>query len=164
MAQIEAEEYDPLLGLMVINNCFYKRTDSGKTQLTTFNILPMSVIEYIDNQDSEFTMHATLMSTNKLKMPVVFTQPDWGSKSAFIKKLPHPDFAYLGGDTDVSRLFHVLGQIDVPKKIPEKNIIYTSLIKTLKGLRPSIHFLFSIVVVKIWNTTESIVAMNFVPS
>jgi hypothetical protein len=122
MAQIEADEYDPLLGLMVINNCFYKRSESGKTQLTTFNIMPTAVIEYIDSHDSEFTMHAQLISTNNLKMPIVFTQPDWGSKSAFIKKLPHPDFAYLGGDTDVSRLFHVLGQINVPKKIGVRTI------------------------------------------
>ena len=122
MAQIEADEYDPLLGLMVINNCFYKRTDSGKTQITTFNIMPTAVIEYIDSHDSEFTMHAQLVSTNNLKMPIVFNQPDWGSKSAFIKKLPHPDYAYLGGDTDVSRLFHVLGQINVPKKIGVRTI------------------------------------------
>lgn len=124
MAQIEAEEYDPLLGLMVVNNCFYKRTDSGKSQLTTFNIHPTSVVEYIDNDsDNEYTMHARLSSTiSKLNMPVTFTPPDWGSKSAFIKKLPHPEFAYLGGDTDVSRLFHVLGQIDVPKKVGVRTI------------------------------------------
>ncbi len=124
MAQIEADEYDALLGLMVVNNCFYKRTDSGKSQITTFNIHPTSVVEYIDNDtDNEYTMHARLIATNsKLNMPVTFTPPDWGSKSAFIKKLPHPEFAYLGGDTDVSRLFHVLGQIDVPKKVGVRTI------------------------------------------
>lgn len=122
MAQIAADEYDPLLGLMVINNAFYKRTDTGKSQLTTFNIMPSAIIEFADDEQSEFTMHAHLISMNGLKMPVIFTQPDWGSKSAFIKKLPHPDFAYLGGDTDVSRLFHVLGQIGVPRKIGVRTI------------------------------------------
>jgi len=122
MAQVHSEEYDSLLGLMVINNCFYKRSEAGKTQVTTFNIMPTAVIDYADSHDSEFTMHTQLISTNGLQMAATFTQPDWGSKSAFLKKLPHPDYAFLGGDTDVSKLFHVLGQIQVPKKIGVRTI------------------------------------------
>ena len=122
MAQVEADEYDPLLGLMVINNCFYKRSDSGKTQITTFNVMPTSTIEYADNHEAEYTMNAQLVSTNGLKMSLMLTTSDWVSKSAFIKRLPHPEYVFLGGDVDVSRLFHVLGQIQVPKKVGVRTI------------------------------------------
>lgn len=122
MAQIEAEDYDPSLGIMATNNCLYRRTETGRQQLTTFVIKPTSIIEFIDNNDSEYTMYAQLDSSTGKKAAVVFVQPDWGSKSAFLKKLPHPDFAYIGGDTDVQRIFHILSHVQVPKKIGVRTI------------------------------------------
>lgn len=122
LEQITAEDYDPLLGLLVADNCFYKRTDSGKTLLTTFNIKPTSVITFVDDNNAEYTMHATLVSKYGRIAPIVFTPTDWLSKASFLKRMPHPDFTYLGGDTDVSRLFHVLGQVNVPKKVGVRTI------------------------------------------
>ena len=110
------------MGIMMVNNCFFKKTDGGKTQLTTFNIRPTAEVNYIDDDNAEFTLHTQLVSSTGRIEPRVFSQPDWGSKASFIKTMPHPDFAFLGGDTDVTKLFHVLGQIAVPKKIGVRTI------------------------------------------
>lgn len=121
-AEIETD-YDATLGIESAHNCYFRRTDSGRNQITTFIIRPHSVIEFIDSGDNkEYTIFTEIVADNGHKTNVIFTQPDWGSKSALIKRLPHPDFAYLGGDTDVQRVFKVITQIDVPKKLGVKVI------------------------------------------
>ncbi len=121
--QLAETDYDSSLGIEIVHNCYFRRTDTGRNQLTTFVIVPNSVIEFVDVlTEPEFTMNTTLIADNKHQRNVVFTQPDWASKSALIKKLPHPDFAYIGGDTDVQRLFKVVAQIKVPQKTGVKVI------------------------------------------
>jgi hypothetical protein len=116
-------DYDSSLGIEIVHNCYFRRTDSGRTQLTTFVIVPNSIIRFVDVlTEAEFTINTTLIADNKHAQNVVFTQPDWASKSALIKKLPHPDFAYIGGDTDVQRLFKVVAQVKVPQKTGVKVI------------------------------------------
>lgn len=121
--EVEQTEYDPTLGIEVSHNCYFRKTETGRSQITTFVIKPTSVIEFIDARECrEYTINTVLIADNNHSSEVVFTQPDWGSKSALIKKLPHPDFAYLGGDTDVQRIFKVVSQIQVPKKTGVKVI------------------------------------------
>lgn len=118
-----ADSYDPTLGIEISHNCYYRKTDSGRTQLSTFIIHPTSVIEFIDSREAcEFTIYTNIIADNKHTKQVVFSQPDWGSKSALLKKLPHPDFAYIGGDTDVQRIFKIVSQIEVPKKVGVKSV------------------------------------------
>lgn len=113
----EETDYDPTLGMEVSHNCYFRKTDSGRNQITTFIIKPTSVIEFVDTREcKEYTINTVLIADNSNTAHVVFTQPDWGSKSALIKRLPHPDFAYLGGDTDVQRIFKLVSQLQVPKK------------------------------------------------
>ncbi len=121
--ELSEEDYDSSLGIEVVHNCYFRRSESSKTQLSTFVIIPNSVIEFQDTRnDTEYTIYTTLISDNKRVADVVFTQPDWASKSALIKKLPHPDFAYLGGDTDVQRLFKIVSQLEIPTKTGVKVI------------------------------------------
>lgn len=115
-------DYDPSLGIEVNHNCYYRKTDSGRSQLTTFVIKPHSMVEFIDVEHSEYTITTTLIADNGHTSPVVFSQPDWANKSSLIKKLPHPDFAYIGGDTDVQRIFKVISQINIPKRTGVKVI------------------------------------------
>lgn len=118
-----AEYYDPRLGIEVANNCYFKKSDSGRTQISTFVIRPTSIIEFIDHRETkEYTIYATIIADNEHKQQIVFTQPDWASKSALIKRLPHPAFAYIGGDSDVQKIFKVISQIEVPKKVGVKVI------------------------------------------
>jgi hypothetical protein len=118
-----AEYYDPRLGIEIASNCYFKKSDSGRTQLSTFVIKPSSIIEFIDHRETkEYTIYATIIADNDHKQQIVFTQPDWASKSALIKKLPHPAFAYIGGDSDVQKIFKVISQIEVPKKVGVKVI------------------------------------------
>lgn len=118
-----AEYYDPRLGIEIANNCYFKKSDSGRTQISTFIIRPSSIIEFIDHRDTkEYTIYATIHADNDHKQQIVFTQPDWASKSALIKRLPHPAFAYIGGDSDVQKIFKVISQIEVPKKVGVKVI------------------------------------------
>lgn len=118
-----AEYYDPRLGIEVANNCYFKKSDSGRTQISTFVIKPSSIIEFIDHRETkEYTIYATIIADNDHKQQIVFTQPDWASKSALIKRLPHPAFAYIGGDSDVQKIFKVISQIEVPKKVGVKVI------------------------------------------
>lgn len=118
MGAMVAEYYDPRLGIEVANNCYFKKSDAGRTQITTFVIKPLSIVEFLDDQGrTDFTIYANLHADNDHKQAVVFTQPDWASKSALIKRLPHPAFAYIGGDSDVQKIFKVISQIEVPKKI-----------------------------------------------
>ena len=122
-AQEIAEYYDPRLGIEISNNCYFKKSDSGRTQLTTFVIKPNSVVEFVDHREAtEYTIYTTVVADSDYKQSIVFTQPDWASKSALIKKLPHPAFAYIGGDSDVQRIFKVISQIEVPKKVGVKVI------------------------------------------
>ena len=116
-------DYDSTLGIEIVHNCYFRRAGEARNQLTTFIIVPNSVIEFIDVLSTpEFTINTTLIADNKHQQNVVFTQPDWASKSSLIKKLPHPDFAYIGGDTDVQRLFKVVAQVKVPQKTGVKVI------------------------------------------
>lgn len=115
-------DYDPSLGIEVSHNCYFRKTDSGRSQLTTFVIKPHSIVEFLDAEDFEYTITATLIADNSHTAPVVFSQPDWANKSSLIKKLPHPDFAYIGGDTDVQRIFKVISQINIPKRTGVKVI------------------------------------------
>jgi len=116
-------DYDSSLGIEIIHNCYFRRTEVGRNQLTTFIIVPTSIIEFVDVlAKPEFTINTQLVADNKHKQNVVFTQPDWANKSSLIKKLPHPDFAYIGGDTDVQRLFKVVAQVKVPQKTGVKVI------------------------------------------
>ena len=118
-----AEYYDPRLGIEIASNCYFKKSDSGRTQISTFIIKPSSIIEFIDHRETkEYTIYATLIADNDHKQQIVFTQPDWASKSALIKRLPHPAFAYIGGDSDVQKIFKVISQIEVPKKVGVKVI------------------------------------------
>ena len=116
-------DYDVTLGLELAHNCFFRKTETGRTQITTFAIVPRSVVEYIDPlTESEFTINVSLISDNGRNANVVFSQPDWASKSALIKKLPHPDFAYFGGDVEVQKLFKLAAQVEVPQKTGVKVI------------------------------------------
>ena len=118
-----AEYYDPRLGIEIASNCYFKKSDAGRTQISTFIIKPSSIIEFIDHRETkEYTIYATIIADNEHKQQIVFTQPDWASKSALIKKLPHPAFAYIGGDSDVQKIFKVISQIEVPKKVGVKII------------------------------------------
>jgi hypothetical protein len=118
-----AEFYDPRLGIEIANSCYFKKSDAGRTQISTFVIRPTSIIEFIDNRETrEYTIYATIVADNGHKQEMVFTQPDWASKSALIKRLPHPAFAYIGGDSDVQKIFKVISQIEVPKKVGVKVI------------------------------------------
>lgn len=118
-----AEYYDPRLGIEIANNCYFKKSDSGRTQISTFVIKPSSIVEFIDHREAnEYTIYATLVADNSHQQNIVFTQPDWASKSALIKRLPHPAFAYIGGDSDVQKIFKVISQIEVPKKVGVKVI------------------------------------------
>lgn len=118
-----AEFYDPRLGIEMANNCYFKKSDAGRTQITTFIIRPSSIIEFIDHREiKEYTIYGTLVADDGHTQEIVFTQPDWASKSALIKKLPHPAFAYIGGDSDVQKIFKVVSQINVPKKVGVKVI------------------------------------------
>ena len=118
-----AEYYDPRLGIEIASNCYFKKSDSGRTQISTFIIKPSSIIEFIDHRETkEYTIYATIIADNDHKQQIVFTQPDWASKSALIKRLPHPAFAYIGGDSDVQKIFKVISQIEVPKKVGVKVI------------------------------------------
>lgn len=118
----DEEDYDRSLGIEVSHNCYYRKTESGRNQLTTFVIKPHSIIEFICTDDYEYTITATLVADNGHRSNVLFSQPDWANKSSLIKKLPHPDFAYIGGDTDVQRIFKVVSQIDIPKRTGVKVI------------------------------------------
>lgn len=119
--QETVEYYDPRLGIEIANNCYFKKSDSGRTQISTFVIRPTSIIEFIDHRETkEYTIYATIIADNDHKQQIVFTQPDWASKSALIKRLPHPAFAYIGGDSDVQKIFKVISQIEVPKKVGVK--------------------------------------------
>lgn len=121
--QETAENYDPRLGIEVANNCYFKKSDSGRAQISTFIIKPSSIIEFVDHRETkEYTIYATLIADSDHKQDIVFTQPDWASKSALIKRLPHPAFAYIGGDSDVQKIFKVISQIEVPKKTGVKVI------------------------------------------
>lgn len=121
--QLAEVDYDSSLGIEIVHNCYFRRSGDGRSQLTTFVIVPNSIIEFVDVLSTpEFTINTTLVADNKHQRNVVFTQPDWASKSSLIKKLPHPDFAYIGGDTDVQRLFKVVAQVKVPQKTGVKVI------------------------------------------
>jgi len=120
--QIE-KDYDTSLGLELAHNCYFRKTETGRVQITTFAIVPRSIVEYIDPlTESEFTINVSLISDNGRSANVVFTQPDWASKSALIKRLPHPDFAYFGGDVEVQKLFKLAAQVEVPQKTGVKVI------------------------------------------
>lgn len=118
----DEEDYDRSLGIEVSHNCYFRKTESGRNQLTTFVIKPHSIVEFIGTEDYEYTINATLVADNGHRSNVLFSQPDWANKSSLIKKLPHPDFAYIGGDTDVQRIFKVISQIDIPKRTGVKVI------------------------------------------
>jgi len=117
-AKVMDEEYDPTLGIEVTATAYFKRQGDARTQLSTFVIKPKSVIEFVDKHyQTEYTICAALEAATGRKQDVIFYQPDWASRTNFLKKLPHPDFAYVGGDIDVSKIFHVISQLgDIPKR------------------------------------------------
>jgi hypothetical protein len=122
LAEVEAGEYDASLGITIANSCYYRRTETGRQQLTTFVVHPTSIIKFVDSHDAVYTMYAKLVSTTGEKADVILVQQDWISKAALLRRLPNPDFAYIGGDSDVQRIFHILSHIQVPKKTGVRTI------------------------------------------
>lgn len=105
------------LGIEISGHAYFKMGFDGQPQqISTFEIIPQRVVVMTENGQHAHRLNAMLLSETNQEAHVVFNQPDWGSKSALLKKLPSPAFAYWGGDGEVQKIFHLLSKVDVPQQ------------------------------------------------
>lgn len=117
------KDYDTSLGIEQAHNCYFKKTESSRTILATFVLIPRAHVTFIDPPRApEHSYYITMLSDNGLSVDVVFAKPDWANKAAFMKKIPHPDLSYLGGDVEVQKLFKLVAQVKIPHKTGVKVI------------------------------------------
>lgn len=107
---------DSSMGIEEIQGCMYKRTMEGSVQISTFTIKPLKEIIVIDGTREERRLSTELTSVLGNKNEVTFAPQDMLNKSAFMKKLPGPAYAFVGGDVEVPKWFFTLASMEVPKQ------------------------------------------------
>lgn len=108
---------DAALGIEEEYGAYYRVQGDNKLQISTFIIKPNAKIKTVKDSEARYALNTTLISQTGRSEQVFFMPEDIISKSAFMKKMPGPDFAFFGGDVDVQKIFHYLSKLDIPEKV-----------------------------------------------
>ncbi len=86
---------------IIKNNSYYKKTGGTEKQITSFIILPKTLI-YLD--DSDCLICDVQSFRGKTYTDIILTNTDWHTKQKFLKALGKQDCTFTGSDNDLQAL------------------------------------------------------------